>query len=189
MKKTKAIVPQHISDFLNLFHSIVFNGSDGEENYVQYLTLSQKECISLALSIYYQCPHCIDYHAKVLSKLKSVKENVLFKHVASMILFLRTDISRISEPELERWLETWDQLSLKITTKYRDEIVPDLVGLSIGIARNDELLIKMFGKRIKDYFGTKNTGVMGELISVVLFMKAATSKNRISDKIEKFLDN
>jgi AhpD family alkylhydroperoxidase len=189
MKKRKPVVPQHVSDFLNLFHNIVFHGSDGEENFVQYLTLTQKECISLALSIYYQCSHCIDYHVRALSKLKSVKEEVLFKHVASMILFLRTDISRTSKPELDRWLETWDQLSLKIATKYRDDVVPDLVGLSVGVARNDELLIKMFGKRIDDYFKVKSAPVMGELISVVLFMKAATSKNRIIDKIERILDN
>lgn len=109
-----------------------------------------------------------------------------------MILFLRTDLSRISDPEFNRWVETWDQFSLKISTKYKDEIISNLVGLSIGIARNDETFIKLFGKKVRDFFEEQeisSTNIFGELISVVLFMKAATSKNRIIDKIEKILAN
>lgn len=192
LKKNKPVVPPHISDFLNQFHNIVFNGSDGEEEFTQYLTLSQKECISLSLAVYYQCQHCIDYHSKILCKLKNTKCDLLIKNIASMILFLRTDISRVSSPEFDRWSETWEQFALKIVTKYKDEIVPDLVGLSIGIARNDELFIKMFGKKVKDFFERReinSTNVIGELISVVLFMKAATSKNRIIDEIEEMLAN
>ncbi len=187
MSKKLPVVPPHISDFLNLFHNIVFMGSDGEEDFTQYLTLEQKECISLSLAVYYQCQHCIDYHSKVLCKLKNVKCDVLVKNIASMILFLRTDISRVSEPEFTRWNETWEQFAVKISTKYRDYIIPDLVGLSIGIARNDEVFIKIFGKRVKEYFGTTSNNVFGELISVVLFMKAATTRNRIIDKIDRIL--
>ena len=188
MKKSKTpVFPQHVSDFLNLFHSIVFEGSDGVEKWEQYLTLEQKECVSLALAIYYQCEHCINHHSKILCKLKNAKCDILNKNVASMILFLRTDISRISEAELNRWIETWDQFATKIITKYRDPIIPDLVGLAIGIARDDETFIKLFGNKVKNFYESQNTQVVGELISVVVFMKAATSKNRIIDKIERIL--
>jgi len=190
MKKPKELVfPQHVSDFLNLFHSVVFDGSDGVDEWDQYLTIIQKECIALSLAIYYQCQECINYHTKVLCKLKNTTQcNVLTKNIASMILFLRTDIEHISKIEHDRWLETWDQLSLKISIKFGDAMIPPLIGLSIGIARNDVTFIKMFGEQIKNYNLTINARkLIGELTSVVVFMKAATSKNRIIDKIEQVL--
>jgi hypothetical protein len=107
-----------------------------------------------------------------------------------MVLFLRTDISRVSPTEFTRWLDTWDQFAFKIATKYKDEIIPSLVGLSVGIARDDEMFITLFGNKVKTFFESKQVNyrsVLGELISVVVFMKAATSKNRIVDKIESLI--
>lgn len=190
MKNKKPLFPQHVSDFLNLFHSVVFNGNDGESEWKQYLALEQKECVSLALAIYYQCQHCEKHHTKILCKLKKVKAESLIKNVSSMVLFLRTDISRVSESEFSRWIETWDQFSLKMSLKYRDEIVTSLVGLAVGIARDDEVFVKFFGEKVKNHFQNKGEdyrAVIGELISVVIFMKSATSKNRIIDKVENLL--
>lgn len=186
----KKVVPNHIADILNLFHDIVFQGSDGEETFPQYLTLEEKECISLSLAVYYQCEECIKYHSKVLCKLKNIKPENLNKHIASMILFLRTDIAHISDIEVQRWLETWEQLSLKISTKYGNIIMPYLVGLSIGLARNDDEFITIFGKAIKKYYSEDIVEkVVGEVISVVIFMKSATSKNRIMDKVKNMLES
>lgn len=189
-KSKKPLFPQHVSDFLNLFHSVVFNGSDGEDEWKQYLTIDQKECVSLSLAVYYQCSHCEKHHSKILCKLKKVKCETLIKNVSSMVLFLRTDISRVSESEFSRWLETWDQFSLKMSLKYRDEIVTSLVGLAVGIARDDIAFIKFFGEKVKNHFQNQNIDYragIGELISVVVFMKSATSKNRIIDKVENLL--
>jgi len=180
------ILPNHISDILNLFHDIVFTGTDGEETFDQFLSLEQKECISLALTTYYQCQECQNYHSKILANLKNTKIDTLNKHVSSMILFLRTDINNISTPELNRWLETWDQLATKIITKYHDPIIPMLVAFSIGVARNDKTLINMFGKSIKKL--NNYPQIIKETIAVTLFMKTATSSNRITNTIDKLLE-
>lgn len=185
----KKVIPNHIGDILNLFHSIVFEGSDGEETFPQYLTLEEKECISLALSVYYQCEECINYHSKVLCKIKNIKSEVLFKHIASMILFLRTDIEHISKIEHSRWIDTWEQLALKINTKFNVKSVPFLVGFAIGISRNDAQFITLFGNMIKLYYPESMVDkIIGEIISVVIFMKAATSKNRVTERVKQLLE-
>ena len=189
MKKKEALVPNHVLDILSVFHDIVFTGSDGEEQYEQFLTLEQKELISLALSVYYQCAECSRYHSRVVCKLQDFKLETINKHIASMILYLRTDIGRISPIEYQRWIETWDQLSVKVALKFRNDVIPTLIGFAIGIAANNDNYIQLFGQKIKDKYlnETDERKVIGEVVSVVLFMKAATSKNRIMDKLEILL--
>ena len=66
--------------------------------------------------------------------------------------------------------------------------MPYLIGLAIGMARNDEFLINFCGAEVNNYYKEKEIDVrsaIGELESVVIFMKAAVSKNRIVDKVEQ----
>ena len=185
------VFPTHISDLMTIMHMMVFNGTDGEENWDTYLSLDQKECVALGLAIYYQCEHCIEYHAKALSRIRKISSDHFIKNMNSMILFLRTDLRNVTEPEQTRWLEAWDQFAHKLSLKRGENLTPYLIGLAIGIARDDKLLIEIFGKHVTKKLKNQKINpqaAIGELESVVIFMKAAVSKNRIAHKIEKILN-
>lgn len=72
-----------------------------------------------------------------------------------------------------------------------DNLLPYLIGLAIGVARNDDFLIECSGSELRK--GCQEQGIdfrsaIGELEAVVIFMKAAVSKNRIIDKIDKLFE-
>lgn len=185
------VFPTHISDLMTIMHMMVFNGTDGEENWDTYLSLDQKECVALGLAIYYQCEHCIEYHAKALSRIRKISSDHFIKNMNSMILFLRTDLRNVTDPEQTRWLEAWDQFAHKLSLKRGENLTPYLIGLAIGIARDDKLLIEIFGKHVTKKLKNQKINpqaAIGELESVVIFMKAAVSKNRVAHKIEKILN-
>lgn len=180
------VFPRHVSDLMNLMHMVVFSGTDGEEKWDIYLPLEQKECVALGLALYYQCEHCIDHHTKALCKLGKVEADVLSKNMNSIILFLRTDTSRITASEKTRWMQAWQEFSVKIAMN-RDKATPYLIGLAIGMARDDDFLIEFCGEEVRKILGEQNIdtrAAIGELESIVIFMKAAASKNRIADKVE-----
>ncbi len=181
------VFPRHVSDLMSLMYMVVFNGTDGEEKWSTYLTLDQKECVALGLAEYYQCEHCIDHHSKAIHHLGHVQEDTLSKNINSMLLFLRTDTARISEAEKKRWIETWHEFAAKVALKRGDNLIPHLVGLAIGMARDDDFLIHFCGAEVKKLLeekGIDSRAAIGELESVVIFMKAAASKNRVAQKVE-----
>jgi AhpD family alkylhydroperoxidase len=185
------VFPTHISDLMGLMHMMVFDGTDGEERWDTYLTYDQKECVALGLAIYYQCEHCIEHHTKALCRSRKVPAEVLSRNMNSMILYLRTDLSRIGETEKRRWIDSWEQLALKIALRRGDRATPYLIGLAIGMARDDGFLIDYFGREIRAIFEQQQIDprlAIGELESVVIFMKAAASKNRIVPKVEQILN-
>ena len=180
------IFPRHISDLMNLMHMMVFNGTDGEEKWDTYLDLRQKECVALALAQYYQCDHCIMHHLKAAEKLGKMEEKTLRKNISSIILFLRIDTRTISKSEKEHWINAWQRFASKIATTSHDAATPYLIGLAIGIARNDDFLIDFCGKDMKQILKDQNIEdrpAIGELESIVIFMKAAASKNRVAEKL------
>ena len=181
------IFPRHISDLMNLMHMMVFNGTDGEEKWDTYLDLRQKECVALALAQYYQCNQCITHHLKAAEKLGKIEQTTLRKNISSIILFLRIDTRSISQSEKEHWINAWHRFASKIALTSDDTATPYLIGLAIGIARNDEFLIDFCGKDMKQIFKDQNIEVrpaIGELESIVIFMKAAASKNRVAEKLD-----
>ncbi len=182
------IFPKHVADLLSVMHLVVFEGTDQNEDFETYLTIEQKECVALGLAIYYQCSHCISHHSRVLCKLRKVKLESLMKNMTSIILFLRTDLRNITEEEQNRWKQAWNQFAHKLYLKRGDKITPYLVGLAIGMAKNDDFLIDFFGQYVKNYYTENIREIFGELESVVIFMKSAVSKNRIADKLEQLLN-
>lgn len=180
--------PNQVSDLMSLMHMIVFTGSDGEESWTNYLSQKQKEYVALGLARYYQCDHCVSHHTKAVRKLDKVYENTLSRNIDSIILFLRIDTRAISLSEKEHWIDAWHRFARNISAATKDESTPYLIGLAIGMARNDEFLIQFCGDEVKKILSEKNLPVresIGELESVVIFMKAAASKNRIVNKIER----
>lgn len=182
------IFPRHVSDIMNLMHMVVFTGTDGEENWENHLTLKQKEYIALSLAQYYQCEHCVSHHTKEICRLDRVCENTLSRNIDSIILFLRIDTRSISHSEQDHWIEAWQRFAKNISTATGDQVLPYLIGLAIGIARDDEFLIQFCGKEVTDILtaqGIPTREAIGELETVVIFMKAAASKNRVVSKVEK----
>ena len=55
------------------------------------------------------------------------------------------------------------------------------------MARDDWFLIEFFGNYVKNYYPENTKEIFGELESVVIFMKAAVSKNRKANKLELLL--
>ncbi len=178
------VFPKHVADLMSIMHMLVFEGTDGDEKFETYLTIEQKECIALGLALYYQCSHCINHHTNVLCKLRKVKPEQLMKNIASIILFLRTDLRGVTIIEQNRWKQAWDQFAHKMYLKRGDKLSPWLIGLAIGIARNDDFLIEYLGQYVISFYVKNAREILGELESVVIFMKAAVSKNRIADKLE-----
>ena len=181
------IFPRHISDLMNLMHMMVFNGTDGEEHWDTYLDLRQKECVALALAQYYQCDHCITQHLKAAKKLGKTETSTLQKNINSIILFLRIDTRTISDSEKQHWINAWKRFAHNIATSSDDTAIPYLIGLAIGIARNDEFLMDFCGNDMKQILKDQNIEVrpaIGELESIVIFMKAAASKNRVAEKLD-----
>lgn len=184
------VFPRHVSDIMNLMHMMIFNGTDGEEHWETFLTLKQKEYVALGLAEYYQCDHCITHHLKAVSRLEEFGKNKLENNILSMVLFLRIDSRSVSPREHQQWIEAWDRFADKISFLTGDKALPHLMGLAIGIARDDRFLIDFCGKEVCSILssqGVEPRAAIGELEAVVIFMKAAASKNRVVDKIEELL--
>jgi hypothetical protein len=101
---------------------------------------------------------------------------------------LRIDTRTISKSEKEHWINAWQRFASKIAATSGDGATPYLIGLAIGIARNDDFLIDFCGKDMKQILRDQNIAVLpaiGELESIVIFMKAAASKNRVAEKLDK----
>jgi AhpD family alkylhydroperoxidase len=185
------IFPRHVSDLMNLMHMMVYAGTDGEEKWQTYLTLKQKEYISLGLSEYYQCDHCIDHHLDALSRLETFSRSSLSQNINAMVLFLRIDTRDIGKAEKEHWIKSWKRFAKKVSTGSDDQVLPYLIGLAIGIARDDDFLIQFCGKEVKEILTLQNIdayAAIGELESVVIFMKAAASKNRVIEKVGRLFE-
>lgn len=186
------IFPRHVSDLMNLMHMVVFNGTDGEEKWETYLKPRQKECVALGLAHYYQCKHCIDHHLKAAFRLEKMEKNTLEKNISSIILFLRIDTRTISQAEKEHWIISWNKFASKISVLSGDKTTPYLIGFAIGIARDDDFLIEFCGSEVIELLKSQNIDprlAVGELESIVIFMKAAASKNRVADKLENLFTN
>jgi len=181
------VFPRHVSDLMNLMHGIVFQGTDGEETWDTYLELRQKEYIALALAQYYQCDHCVSYHLSAVCKLETISRTCISENINAMVLFLRIDTRQIGKSEKDHWIKAWKRFAYMVSLENKDSLLPYFISLAIGIARNDDFLIEFSGTEIKQVLSEQGgdvRAVIGELEALVIFMKAAASKNRIIDKIE-----
>ncbi len=186
-----SIFPTHVSDLMNLMHMIVFNGTDGEEKWDTFLSLKQKECVALGLAQYYQCEHCISHHLKAAHRIEKTDKKTLTKNINSIILFLRIDTRTIGPSEKEQWIDSWQKFSTKLSMISSDILTPNLIALAIGIARDDNFLIEFCGQEVNKILISQNIdarAAIGELESIVIFMKAAASKNRVAEKLERLFE-
>lgn len=176
----QSIQGQPFNEVLNELHAHTFSGVPGESD---PFTLSEieREFIAYALAIYYQCDHCQVYHGRVVDRLRKQAGAVDWDWRAEfvrIVLYLRTCRKHISELEWQGWVEAWQSYSTRLHVRHPG--LADAVGYAVGIARADKDLMDLSFKVIADRYSEPEQllGVIRDIDRLVVFMKAATSKNR-----------
>jgi AhpD family alkylhydroperoxidase len=181
MTKTRTpLLGWAFNDVLDELHQIVFEGLPGETAPFE-LTHLEREYIAYVLACYYQCGRCLQFHERAVA-LARKKENAPAWNwkddLVSATLFLHLDGTKLSDMEWERWGQAWRSYAHRIDSKH-----PSLacyLGYAIGIARHDRPLMDLAFESISsaNEGNERLKGIIRDIDSVVIFMKAATSKNR-----------
>jgi hypothetical protein len=177
------------NDVLNELHAHTFSGVPGESD---PFTLSEleREYIAYALAIYYQCDHCQVYHGRVVDRLRK-REGLpdwdWRAEFVRIILFLRTSRFNVSQLEWDGWIDSWRRFVGRLHVRH-----PGLacsVAYAVGIARADEHLMDLAFESLGKLHDTDQTllGTIRDIDRLVVFMKAATSKNRTDPIVRRQL--
>jgi AhpD family alkylhydroperoxidase len=173
------------NDVLNELHQLVFEGVPGESPPFE-LTLLEREYIAYVLACYYQCEHCLEFHERAVKHARR-KEKVSDwnwqDELISATLFLHLDGSKLSDIEWKRWVKTWSDFSKRINSRHPG--LASYLAYAVGIARNDKKLMNEVFSSISESIEDNDRikGVIRDIDGVVIFMKAATSKNRSDSTI------
>lgn len=185
VKKSSPLLGWAFNDVLNELHQLVFEGIPGESEPFE-LTQLEREYIAYVLACYYQCDRCLDFHGRAI-KVARRKENAADWHwteeLISTTLFLHLDGRKLSDIEWQRWLKTWGDFSKRVNMHHAN--LADYIAYAIGIARNDKSLMDHAFAAISQAIENNKRlkGVIRDIDGLVVFMKAATSKNRSDSTI------
>lgn len=171
------------NDALAYLHEHAFTGVPGESDPFT-LPLLDREFIAYALSCYYQCDHCQEHHEKAVSRLLAKEPAAWSWHheVVKTVLFLRAQKSEISPVEWQHWLIEWERFA-NVMQARRPGLV-EAIAYAIGFARDDKDLLDFSWERMAEKFAANQLkGVVRDIVRVAIFMKAATSKNRVEPVI------
>jgi hypothetical protein len=178
------------NDVLNELHQIVFEGLPDETAPFE-LTSLEREYIAYVLACYYHCGRCLEFHERAVN-LARRKENVpewnWKDDLISATLFLHLDGEKLSEMEWDRWVKAWRTFAKRIDMKHAG--LACHLAYAIGIARHDKNLMDLAFESISNANDNDNRlkGIIRDIDGVVIFMKAATSKNRSDPTILHHLD-
>jgi AhpD family alkylhydroperoxidase len=185
VKTSTPLLGWAFNDVLNELHQLVFEGIPGDSAPFE-LTLLEREYIAYVLACYYNCEHCLTFHDRAIrvARRKAESEDWNWKEeLISATLFLHLDGGKLSEIEWQRWLATWKDFSKRIDRHH--ESLTSYLAYAVGIARHDVHLMdcafSIISAAIKDDDRLK--GIIRDIDGVVVFMKAATSKNRSDSTI------
>lgn len=185
----ESIQGQPFNDVLNELHAHTFSGSPGESD---PFTLSEleREYIAYALGLYYQCEHCHQYHERVAERLRKKQGAPIWAwqdELLKVVLFLRTSRSSVSTMEWDGWTGAWRRFANRLD--YRQRGLACTIAYAIGIARADEHLMDIAFESLRGNYDDDMTllGVIRDIDRVVVFMKAATSKNRTDPIVRRQL--
>jgi AhpD family alkylhydroperoxidase len=189
--KKKTIIGQAFSDVLSELHAHVFIGVPGESDPFT-LTMLEREYIAFAISLYYQCDHCEKFHARQIKlerKKAKCKKWDWKPELIKTTLFLRQSKVDLSDSEWQQWLGSWKLFAEKIHKRHRG--LACYLAYAIGIARRDEDLMDLAHESIDAMHADDDTyrGVIRDIDRVVIFMKAATSKNRTDPVIQSHMES
>ena len=185
IKKSTPLLGWAFNDVLNELHQLVFEGVPGESEPFE-LTQLEREYIAYVLACYYQCGRCLEFHERAV-KVARRKENSLdwnwHDELISATLFLHLDGRKLSDIEWQRWLKTWTDFAKRINSHHAS--LASYLAYAVGIARDDTNLMNHAFASISASIEDNNRlkGVIRDIDGVVIFMKAATSKNRSDSTI------
>ena len=185
VKTSSPLLGWAFNDVLNELHQLVFEGVPGEsEPFV--LTLLEREYIAYVLACYYQCGRCLEFHeraVRVVRRKEKTPEWSWEDGLISATLFLHLDGRKLSDIEWQQWLKTWADYAKRIDTHHAG--LASYIAYAVGIARNDTSLMDHAFSSISSAIEDNNSlrGVIRDIDGVVVFMKAATSKNRSDSTI------
>lgn len=181
--KPVSVTGSPFNDALAYLHEHAFTGVPGESDPF-VLPILDREFIAYALSCYYQCDHCQEYHQRAIERLLK-KEPLIWawRHeIVKTVLFLRAAKSAISPVEWDHWTIEWKRFAHAM-----DQLRMGLVctiAYAIGFARDDKDLLDFAFAGMADKFDADYLrGAIRDIVRVAIFMKAATSKNRVEPVI------
>ncbi|WP_295408627.1 hypothetical protein [uncultured Thiocystis sp.] len=181
---------QPFNDVLNELHAHTFTGVPGESD---PFTLSEidREYIAYALALYYQCDHCQLYHGRTIARLRKQLNSPYWDWQAELVkltLFLRTDHDSVSALEWSGWVNAWRGFADRV--HHHQSGLGCNIAYAIGIARADEHLMDIAFESFGKLYPQEDTllGVIRDIDRVVVFMKAATSKNRTDPILRRQLE-
>jgi len=180
LKKSTPLLGWAFDDVLNELHQLVFEGVPGESNPFT-LSLLEREYIAFVLACYYQCGKCLEFHdraVRVERRRGKLPEWNWKDELINATLFLHLDGRKLSELEWVRWLKTWSEIEDRINSQH--DGLANYLAYAVGIARDDRILMDHAFALISDAIEDNDQlkGVVRDIDGVVIFMKAATSKNR-----------
>ena len=188
---SKPLLGWAFNDVLNQLHQLVFEGIPGESEPFE-LTLLEREYIAYVLACYYQCGRCLEFHERAIKVARRKANSPEWNwrdDLISATLFLHLDGRKLSAIEWQRWLETWTDFASRINKHHAN--LSSYLAYGVGIARDDANLMDFafssISKSASDNARLK--GVIRDIDGVVVFMKAATSKNRSDPTIVKHLQS
>ena len=174
------VLGQAFNDVLMELHAHVFHGVPGESDPF-VLSMLDREYIAFVLACYYQCEHCRVYHARAIERERTkagVAQWDWQKELVRATLFLRTARDDVSQVEWGEWEQSWRAFAKRINLRHPSAAC--FIAYAVGIARNDQTLMNLAFGSISESIEDDETlkGVIRDIDRVVIFMKAATSKNR-----------
>lgn len=204
MVHSKSLTGAGFDDTLSELHSHTFTGVPGESER-QTLSELELEYIALVLAYYYKCEHCKAHHGQRIEKLITkemaararssdscsvsgqTSEWPWKKKLLTALLYLRVPCAELSEEEWALWQFNWTQLATMV--KANHGFCLSAVAYAIGIARDDAVLMDFIFPVLSRAYPDDDrlAGAVTDIDRVAVFMKAATSKNRVSDRIKKHL--
>lgn len=181
MKATKTpLLGWAFNDVLNELHQLVFHGLPGETEPFELSEL-EREYIAFVLACYYQCGRCMEFHERAVDLARRKAKTADWdwkKEMINATLFLHLDGRKLSALEWEHWSKAWAAFNKRIHARHPG--LAHYIAYAVGIARNDRNLMDhafcYINEHVEDDHRLK--GIIRDIDGVVIFMKAATSKNR-----------
>lgn len=177
------------NDVLNELHQLVFLGVPGETDPFE-LTQLEREYIAFVLACYYQCGRCLEFHERAVNvqrRKEKLQDWAWKEELVNATLFLRLDGQELSDLEWTHWIKAWSEFVKRIHSQHSG--LAYYLAYAIGIARNDRNLMDHTFESISETVENDKRlkGIIRDIDGVVIFMKAATSKNRSDSTIIKHL--
>jgi hypothetical protein len=185
------ILGRAFNDVLTELHAHVFAGVPGESDPF-VLSLLEREYLAYVLACYYQCDHCLRHHERAIERERKSMNSAAWnwqKELVKATLFLRIVKADVAPIEWEEWLQSWRAFANRIDRHHQG--LACYIAYTLGIARKDEDLMDLafgsIGRNEQDDEMLK--GIIRDIDRVVIFMKAATSKNRTDPVIIRHLQS